>query len=127
MCRAIQRLVAGFGEYVDRSHANRQFSGSSDYFHVKALNALRSHAAAVNALEDEDFFDYMYATLASWGLRCHICSSADSGRTRHGTFAVLNMSGEGGAGINFADVAWLTDSSFATWKGGTVVNHLAIQ
>jgi hypothetical protein len=49
----LQRLVAGFGGYVDRFDANRQF---------------RSHAAAVDALEDDDFFDYMYATLASWGL-----------------------------------------------------------
>ena len=64
----LERLIGGFGGYVDRFDANRQFSGPSVYFHVKALNALWSHAAAVDALEDDDFFDYMYATLPPLGL-----------------------------------------------------------
>jgi hypothetical protein len=63
-----KRLIAGFGRYVDKFDANRQFSGPSVYFHVKALSALRSHRSAVDALADDAFFDYLYATLASWGL-----------------------------------------------------------
>ncbi len=64
----VERLIAGFGGYVDRFDENRQFSGPSVYFHVKALTTLGTHEHPVDALEDDAFFDYVYATLASWGL-----------------------------------------------------------
>lgn len=64
----VERLVSDFGGFVDAFDQNRQFSGPSLYFHVKALKALRSHLLAVEAMTDDDFFDDMYATLASWGL-----------------------------------------------------------
>jgi hypothetical protein len=61
-------LISDFGRFVDTFDAGRQFSGPSVYFHVKALAALQSHDTAVDALSDGCFFDYLYATLASWGL-----------------------------------------------------------
>ncbi len=61
-------LISDFGRFVDTFDANRQFSGPSVYFHVKALTVLQSHDSAVDALNDGSFFDYLYATLASWGL-----------------------------------------------------------
>jgi hypothetical protein len=64
----IDLLMSQFGRYVDTFDENRQFAGPSVYFHLKALTALRSHKSAVDALGDNDFFDYLYATLASWGL-----------------------------------------------------------
>lgn len=61
-------LISDFGRFVDTFEANRQFSGPSVYFHVKTLMVLQSHQCAVDTLADESFFDYLYATLASWGL-----------------------------------------------------------
>ncbi|HXL89439.1 MAG TPA: hypothetical protein VN969_10775 [Streptosporangiaceae bacterium] len=61
-------LISDFGRFVDTFDATRQFSGPSVYFHVKALRVLQSHDNAVDALADEAYFDYLYATLASWGL-----------------------------------------------------------
>jgi hypothetical protein len=45
-----------------------QFVGPSVYFHAKTIEALARHPTAVDALGDDAFFDYLYATLASWGL-----------------------------------------------------------
>jgi hypothetical protein len=64
----VDLLISDFGHFVDTFDASRQFSGPSVYFHVKALRALQSHDSPVDALRDESFFDFLYATLASWGL-----------------------------------------------------------
>jgi hypothetical protein len=64
----IDLLISDFGRFVDAFDQNRQFSGPSLYFHVKALTALRAYGSATDAMDDNDFFDYMYATLASWRL-----------------------------------------------------------
>lgn len=61
-------LISDFGHFVDTFDASRQFSGPSVYFHVKTLTVLQAHNSPVDALNDELFFDYLYATLASWGL-----------------------------------------------------------
>jgi hypothetical protein len=61
-------LISDFGRFVDAFDGSRQFSGPSVYFHVKALTALQAHDSVVDALNDDNFFDYLYATLASWGL-----------------------------------------------------------
>lgn len=64
----VDLLISDFGRFVDAFDENRQFSGPSLYFHVKAITALRSHTLPLDALSDNGFFDDLYATLASWGL-----------------------------------------------------------
>jgi hypothetical protein len=64
----LESLVGEFSRYVERFDANRQFGGPSIHFHRKAIEALSRHPTAVDALGDDTFFDYLYATLASWGL-----------------------------------------------------------
>jgi hypothetical protein len=63
-----ESLVGDFSRYVARFDASRQFGGPSVYFHLKAIEALARHPTAVDALGDDRLFDYLYATLASWGL-----------------------------------------------------------
>jgi len=60
----LERLVGDFGRFVETFTASGQFVGPSVYFHVKTIEALRRHPTAVDALGDELFFDYLYATLA---------------------------------------------------------------
>jgi hypothetical protein len=64
----LESLVGDFSHYVRSFDANRQFGGPSVYFHLKTIEALARHPTAVDALGDDTFFDYLYATLASWGL-----------------------------------------------------------
>jgi hypothetical protein len=64
----LDELILNLGSFADAFDKRRQYTGPGIYFHAKAIAARRSHARAVDALADDQFFDYMYATLASWGL-----------------------------------------------------------
>lgn len=64
----LESLIGDFSRFVQGFDASRQFGGPSVFFHVKTIQALARHPTAVDALEDDLFFDYLYATLASWGL-----------------------------------------------------------
>ncbi|SRR6266487_3546933 len=64
----LDSLISDFGSFVDAFDKSRQYSGPGVYFHAKALVARRSHASAIDTLADDQFFDYLYATLVSWGL-----------------------------------------------------------
>jgi hypothetical protein len=64
----LERLVGDFGRFVQTFATSGQFVGPSVYFHAKAIEVLRRHRTAVDALSDDLFFDYLYATLTSWGL-----------------------------------------------------------
>ena len=64
----LESLVGDFSRFVHSFDANRQFGGPSVYFHRKTIEALARYPTAVDALGDDAFFDYLYATLASWGL-----------------------------------------------------------
>ena len=44
------------------------FTGPSIYFHNKTLEILRTYDKSSEALLDDLFFDYLYATLTAWGL-----------------------------------------------------------
>lgn len=44
------------------------FSGPSLYFHAKAIGYLHSCRSSVEAVQTDEFFDWVYATLASWGM-----------------------------------------------------------
>jgi hypothetical protein len=64
----LDSLLGDFSRFVRRFAANQQFVGPSIYFHVKTIQALAHHSSAVDTLGDDTFFDFLYATLASWGL-----------------------------------------------------------
>lgn len=44
------------------------FTGPSLYFYFKTLGIRAKYATAVDALNDEEFFDGLYATLTAWGM-----------------------------------------------------------
>lgn len=64
----LESLINDFSRSVRRFDPSQQFGGPSVYFHLKTIEALTRHSTAVDALGDNAFFDYLYATLASWGL-----------------------------------------------------------
>ncbi len=53
----LDRLISDFGSFVDAFDKSRQYSGPGVYFHVKTIAARRSHASAIDALADDQFFD----------------------------------------------------------------------
>lgn len=60
----LKQNFEGFVEYFDKTPL---FSGPSLYFHKKVINIL-SQKGLQEAIEDNLFLEYLYATLASWGL-----------------------------------------------------------
>jgi len=56
-----------FRKYVDFYYSNEIFFGPSVYFHNKVINLVRNSDYEF-LLEDEHFVEYVYATLASWGM-----------------------------------------------------------
>ena len=64
----IKLLIENFSGYVEEFNRRNLFTGPSVYFHNKTLEILRRHSKPSKALSDDLFFDYLYATLASWGL-----------------------------------------------------------
>jgi hypothetical protein len=64
----LESLISDFSRSARRFDPSQQFGGPSVYFHLKTIEALTRHPAAVDALGDNAFFDYLYATLTSWGL-----------------------------------------------------------
>lgn len=54
--------------FIDVFEEAEKFSGPSLYFHHKTIKCLRSYSSIVQAIQSEDLFDYLYATLASWGM-----------------------------------------------------------
>ena len=68
MQERVDRLIADFGRYVEAFDKANPFTGPSWYFHHKTLAVLRQHGTACSALHSDQFLDYLYATLASWGM-----------------------------------------------------------
>lgn len=63
----LSRDKDSFKKYVDFYYSNEIFFGPSVYFHNKVINLIRNSDYGV-LLEDERFIEYVYATLASWGM-----------------------------------------------------------
>jgi len=63
----IGELCNNFESYLIEFDRANPFTGPSIYFHLKTLERLRTIGAS-EALEDTCFFEYLYATLASWGM-----------------------------------------------------------
>ena len=64
----LAELSANLNHFVSVFEMSEKFSGPSLYFHHKTLNCLQSHHSAAQAIASEDIFDWLYATLASWGM-----------------------------------------------------------
>ena len=63
MEKRVEELIDNFGYYVDVFNQSHQFTGPSVYFHIKTLEKLNHYSEPSEALHDELFFDYLYATL----------------------------------------------------------------
>jgi len=63
----LEELCANFELYLTRFDELNPFTGPSVYFHLRTLERLRQIGLST-ALEDKLFFEYLYATLASWGM-----------------------------------------------------------
>ena len=64
----VKDLIANFDLYVQAFNEGNPFTGPSVYFHHKTLAVLRQYPTACSALQSDEFFDCLYATLASWGM-----------------------------------------------------------
>jgi hypothetical protein len=63
----VDELCNNFESYLVEFDRVSPFTGPSIYFHLKTLERLRSEGT-LKALEDSCYFEYLYATLASWGM-----------------------------------------------------------
>lgn len=64
----LKRHFNEFVEYFDKQQESKPiFSGPSIYFHKRVIDILRKNGLS-RVLENNSFFEYLYATLASWGL-----------------------------------------------------------
>ena len=64
----VDDLSQNFAEYLDFFDEAVPFAGPSFYFHHKALIARSSHSSIASLLQDDLFFDWLYAALTAWGL-----------------------------------------------------------
>lgn len=64
----VNELCRTFPHCLNVFENNELFIGPSWYFHQKTLARGRTHATVSTLLEDDTFFDLLYATLTSWGL-----------------------------------------------------------
>jgi hypothetical protein len=68
MDQRLRELSKDFKHFVSVFEASEKFSGPSLYFHQKSLACLHDHGSAVEAIASDEIFDWVYATLASWGM-----------------------------------------------------------
>jgi hypothetical protein len=54
--------------FIDVFEEAEKFSGPCLYFHCKTLNCLCTYSSASEAIFSDELFDWLYATLASWGM-----------------------------------------------------------
>lgn len=64
----LAEVSVNLNHFVSVFESSEKFSGPSLYFHHKTLSCLRSHHSAAQAIASDDIFDWLYATLASWGM-----------------------------------------------------------
>lgn len=61
-------LEVGFQRYLRLFHESGHFAGPSLYFHAKTIEFLLECGSSIKAIWSDDFFDWLYATLTSWGM-----------------------------------------------------------
>lgn len=64
----VKTLIEQFDKYVQLFAQRSLFTGPSVYFHEKTLGTQRRRNTPCDVLQDDLFFDYLYATLTAWGL-----------------------------------------------------------
>ena len=64
----VDDLIGNFHNYLSHFEENIKFSGPSIYFHKKVIEKIRNTERYEQLFDDDLFFDYLYATLASWGM-----------------------------------------------------------
>jgi len=67
MNKRIEELKQNFKIFLEHFNNHYLFSGPSLYFHRKVIKIL-SQKGLREAIKDDSFLEYIYATLASWGL-----------------------------------------------------------
>jgi hypothetical protein len=68
MGQRVADLSGNFAAHLDRFERSSPFGGPSYYFHRKTLALRLSHNSVASLLEDDLFFDLLYAALTAWGL-----------------------------------------------------------
>jgi len=63
----VEEICNNFEFYLEKFDKLDPFTGPSVYFHLKTLETLNV-LGTEEALESKSFFEYLYATLASWGM-----------------------------------------------------------
>ena len=64
----LAELSANLQHFVGVFAEAEKFSGPSLYFHNKTLTCLYGYRSASEAISSDELFDWLYATLASWGM-----------------------------------------------------------
>ena len=64
----IGALCSSFNYYIEEFDRANLFTGPSLYFHFRTLDKLKSFKNLSDALDNNLFLEYLYATLTSWGL-----------------------------------------------------------
>jgi hypothetical protein len=65
--RRVDTLIAEFDDCLQTFDRSELFGGPSLYFHRRTISRTRT-LSLEDLLNDDLFYDYLYATLASWGL-----------------------------------------------------------
>jgi hypothetical protein len=68
MRKRVVQLSDNFIQYLEFFESSGTFIGPSFYFHQKTLTTRRKYGTVMEVLQDEFFFDWLYATLTAWGL-----------------------------------------------------------
>ncbi len=64
----VSKLSGDIDYYIGHFEKSDNFVGPSIYFHHKTLEQRGKHSDIESLLDDDLYYDYIYATLASWGM-----------------------------------------------------------
>ena len=64
----LRGLIENFDRYLNHFVKNIKFSGPSVYFHKKVIQKIRKTEQYEKLFSDDIYFDYLYATIVSWGM-----------------------------------------------------------
>ena len=68
MDERVASLIDEFSKCLDYFESESPFTGPSLEFHQWTIQARRTHATSLLALDDHYFFQMLYATLTAWGM-----------------------------------------------------------
>ena len=64
----VTQLSENFAGYLDYFSNSDTFAGPSVYFHNRTLEIRKKCVTVLETLQCDEFFDFLYATLTSWGM-----------------------------------------------------------